>query len=133
MLQVESCTPGRRGAIELVVGQGDTARALGSGDVDMLGTPRVVALCEQAAVSALGDSLPEGQTSVSSWMEVSHKAPSRVGATVVAEAVLMGVHGRRLEFSVVVREGDVEVAHAKHRRVLVDRETFGRKPVSGDR
>ena len=117
MLQIEGCTPGRRASIALEVGDADTARALGSGDVEVLGTPRV---------AALGDCLPGEQTSVGSWIEVSHDAPSPVGATVVAEAALMGVHGRRLEFSVVVRQGEAEVAHAKHRRVLVDRETFGR-------
>lgn len=125
MQHIDGCTPGRRASVTLTVSEADTAAALGSGDVDVLGTPRVVALCEQAAVRALGECLDEGQTSVGSWVEVEHNAPSRIGAEVTAEAVLLGVHGRRLEFAITVTDGDEEVAHCKHRRVIVDRATFG--------
>jgi fluoroacetyl-CoA thioesterase len=120
----DECRPGRRAQVVLTVTEQDTAIALGSGDVPVLATPRVLALAEQAAVLALGDSVPEDRTSVGSWVELAHLEPSRVGDTVVAEAVLLGVHGRRLEFSVSVRSGDTEVAHVRHRRVLVSRARF---------
>ena len=42
-----------RGEAELVVGEADTARALGSGTVDVLGTPRLIALCEEASCRAI--------------------------------------------------------------------------------
>jgi fluoroacetyl-CoA thioesterase len=124
MIEVEGCNPGRRGRVTLVVGEADTALALRSGDVPVLASPRVVALAEEAAVQALAGVLPEGKTSVGAWVELEHTAPSHIGATVVAEAVLLGVHGRRLEFSVSVREGDEEVAHVRHRRVVVSRARF---------
>jgi fluoroacetyl-CoA thioesterase len=123
-MEVEGCNPGRRASVTLVVGEADTALAMHSGDVPVLASPRVVALAEEAAVKALGDCLIAGKTSVGSWVELEHTAPSRVGATVVAEAVLLGVHGRRLEFSVSVREGDEEIAHVRHRRVIVSRARF---------
>lgn len=125
MQQIEGCAPGRRASVTLTVGEADTAAALGSGDVEVLGSPRVVALCEQAAVAALEGCLQEGRTSVGSWVELDHRAPSRVGADVTAEAVLLGVHGRRLEFAVTVHDGDREVARCKHRRAIVDRASFG--------
>lgn len=124
MLDEDGCNPGRRAAVKLTVGDDDTALALGSGDVPVLASPRIAALAEQAAVAALAGCLPEAKTSVGAWLEVEHLSPSRVGATVVAEAVLVGVHGRRLEFSVSVREGDEEIAHVRHRRVLVSRSRF---------
>ena len=46
--------PGASATVVHLVGSGDTARALGSGDLDVLGTPRLVAWCEQATVAALG-------------------------------------------------------------------------------
>ena len=125
MQQIEGCAPGRRASVTLTVSDADTAVALKSGDVNVLGSPRVVALCEQAAVAALEGCLREGQTSVGSWIELEHRAPSAVGAEVTAEAVLLGVHGRRLEFAVTVRDGDEEVARCKHRRAVVDRASFG--------
>ncbi len=126
MREPSDCVPGLRASVELTVAEADTASALGSGDLPVLGTPRVVALCEQAAVAALGGCLEQGQTSVGSWLEVDHQVPTPLGGQVLAEAVLLGVHGRRLEFSVSVTNGDErEVAHCRHRRVVVDRESFG--------
>lgn len=122
--EVDECNPGRRATVRLVVGEEDTALAMGSGDVRVLATPRVLALAEQAAVQAMGDVLEEGKTSVGAWVEVEHTAPTKVGGTVEAEAVLIGVHGRRLEFSISVREGDEEVAHVRHRRVIASRARF---------
>lgn len=118
------CRPGRRATVTLEVGEADTALAMGSGDVAVLATPRVLALAEQAAVQALGASLPEGKTSVGAWVELEHLLPSHVGETVHAEAVLMGVHGRRLEFSISVTSEGTEVAHCRHHRVLVSRSRF---------
>ena len=117
--------PGRRASVTLEVSQQDTARALGSGDVAVLATHRVLALSEQAAVLALGESLPDGRTSVGAWSELEHLVPSSVGEVVTAEAVLLGLHGRRLEFFVTVTNdrGD-EVAHVRHRRIVVNRERF---------
>lgn len=126
-IDVEDCSPGRRATVELTVGEADTALAMGSGDVPVLASPRVLALAEQAAVLAMGDSLEDGKTSVGAWVELEHTKPTAVGRTVVAEAVLLGVHGRRLEFSISLREldgGDEEVAHIRHRRVIVSRSRF---------
>lgn len=127
MIEVDGCSPGRRATVELTVAEADTALAMGSGDVPVLASPRVLALAEQAAVLAIGSCLPEGKTSVGSWVELEHMRPTPIGGTVVAEAVLLGVHGRRLEFSVTVREpgaADEEVAHVRHRRVMVSRSRF---------
>jgi fluoroacetyl-CoA thioesterase len=127
MIEVDDCSPGRRCEIELTVGEDDTALAMGSGDVKVLASPRVLALAEQAAVKAIVECLPEGKTSVGAWVELEHSKPTKVGQTVVAEAVLLGVHGRRLEFSVSLREvdgDDEEVAHVRHRRVIVSRSRF---------
>jgi fluoroacetyl-CoA thioesterase len=119
-----SCVPGRRATVTLRVGEEDTAAALGSGDVAVLGTPRVLAIAEQASRKALGDSLGPEHTTVGAWAEVEHVAPSWVGDQVEANAVLLGVDGHRLEFSVTVTSGGEEVAHIRHRRVVVDRNRF---------
>ena len=125
MSDFPECRPGRRSSVSMQVGEEDTALAMGSGDVPVLATPHVLALAERAAVQALGSCLPEDRTSVGAWVELEHLLPSRVGETVTAEAVLLGVHGRRLEFSVSVRNGDdEEVAHLRHHRILVDRSRF---------
>jgi fluoroacetyl-CoA thioesterase len=124
-MEDEDCRPGRRSSVSLTVTEDDTALAMGSGDVRVLATPKVLALAEQASVQAVGDSLPEGKTSVGAWVELEHLLPSPIGSTVRAESVLLGVHGRRLEFSISVRnDEDEEVAHLRHRRVIVSRARF---------
>lgn len=119
-----TCDPGLRHTRSLVVEEQHTALAYGSGDVPVLGTPALLALAEAACVEAIADDLPEGQTSVGVWAEIEHEQPTAVGEQVEAEATLIGHHGRRLEFSVTVRQGDEVAARVRHRRILVDRDRF---------
>jgi fluoroacetyl-CoA thioesterase len=90
--------PGLLSFVRIVVADTDTAIAIGSGDVPVLGTPRLLALAEAAAVAAIGPSLESGLTSVGTSAVVEHKRPSPVGAEVEAEAELTEVDGRRLVF-----------------------------------
>jgi fluoroacetyl-CoA thioesterase len=117
-------TVGTRGEARRTVTSADTAEALGSGDVPVLGTPAVLALVEEAACAAIADRLEAGRTSVGTWVELEHVAPSAVGAEVIASAELTSADGTILEFTCEVRDGDRVVARARHRRAIVDRERF---------
>ena len=108
----------------MVVTDADTARALGSGSVDVLGTPRLIALCEEASCRAVGPELVEGATSVGINVRLDHLQPSAVGAEVVAEAVLAKVDGRRLTFTVSASDERGLVAVGKVVRVIVDVDRF---------
>lgn len=122
-----ACDPGLTEDRELRVEHCHTAVSTGSGDVEVLGTPTILELAEQACVAAICEDLPEGQTSVGAWSEIEHLAPVAVGTEVCASATLRGHHGSRLEFVVLVRDGDDIVAKVRHRRVLVDRRRFTQK------
>lgn len=116
---------GLRGSAELTVTEADTALALGSGDVPVLGTPRVLALMEAAAVRALEGSLEPGQTTVGASVDLRHLGPSPIGARVRAEARLLAVEGRNLGFDISLRDASgSELATARHRRTVVDRDRF---------
>ncbi len=121
-------TVGTRGEARRTVTAADTAEALGSGDVPVFGTPAVLALVEEAACAAVAGALDEGRTSVGTWVELEHVAPSVVGAEVTATAELTGADGKVLEFTCEVRDGDRVVARARHRRAIVDRERFLGRP-----
>jgi predicted thioesterase len=118
---------GLRGEVRLTVTDADTARALGSGSVDVLGTPRVVALVEEASCKALENHLDPGTTSVGMRVRVDHLLPTPVGAEVVAEAVLERIEGRRLTFTVSASDERGLVAAGKVTRVVVDLERFMNK------
>lgn len=95
--------PGLVSSVQIVVADTDTAIALGSGDVPVLGTPRLLALAEEASVAAIKPSLESGLTSVGTSAVVEHKRPSPVGAQVVVEAELTEVRGGRLTFRFTAR------------------------------
>jgi predicted thioesterase len=108
----------------LVVGDVDTARALGSGDVEVLGTPRLVALFERATVEALDGVLDGGQSTVGMRVQIDHLQPTPVGAEVVVEAQLEKIEGRRITFTVTASDSGGLVAAGKVTRVLIDVEKF---------
>ncbi|MGC4864498.1 thioesterase family protein [Micromonospora sp. DT53] len=116
--------PGLTAQVELTVTDADTAQAVGSGDVPVLGTPRVLALVEAATVAATATGMPPGSTTVGTRVELEHLAPTVVGRTVRAQALLATVDGRRLSFEVTVSDGDQTVARGRVDRIMVDRGRF---------
>jgi predicted thioesterase len=116
----------------LVVGDLDTAVALGSGDVDVLGTPRLVALFEQATVDALRGVLDDGQSSVGMRVQVDHLQPTPVGAEVVVEATLDKIEGRRITFTVTASDSGGLIAAGKVTRVMIDVDKFMSKCCRAD-
>lgn len=116
--------PGLCATVRLTVAEADTAFAMRSGDVHVLSTPRVIGLCEEASVLALQGQLATGQTSVGHTVQLDHVAPSKPGSTIVAEATLQKVNGRRLTFTVSVTDGHGLVAAGIITRVVVDVERF---------
>lgn len=117
-------TPGLSARVELTVTDADTAQAVGSGDVPVLATPRLLALAEAATVAATARQMPGGLTTVGVRAEVEHRAPTPVGRRVTAQATLAKVDGRKLLFEVAVRDGETVVAEIRVERMILDRQRF---------
>jgi fluoroacetyl-CoA thioesterase len=138
---------GLRATVRAVVGQSDTAIAMGSGDVPVLATPRLLALAEAASVAAVAPQLADGQTTVGTAVRLEHRRPSPLGAELSVEAELTEIDGPRLVFVFIARgpgagsggsghdddgkndddddDGQDEVIGAGTvQRVLLDRERF---------
>lgn len=116
--------PGLQAAFPYTVAEADTAAAVGSGEVPVLATPRVLALAERATVAAVAGALEAGATTVGVRVELDHLAPSPVGAHLEVTAALERVGGRRLEFAVRVQDGGRLVARGLITRVVVDTAAF---------
>ena len=97
----------------------NTAAAMGSGD-----PPSMVALMENAAMTAAAAALPAGSTTVGAEMNVTHIKPSGLGAEITATAVLTEVEGRKLTFNVGARDAGGMIGEGVHIRYVVDREKF---------
>ncbi len=108
----------------LTVTEALTAKAMGSGDLPVLATPAMMALMENAAMTAVATELPEGSTTVGGHIESSHLKPTPLGVEVKAEATLTKVDGRKLYFTVKAMQGDTIIGEGTHLRFIVDREKF---------
>ncbi len=103
----------------------DTAVEVGSGDVPVLATPRLIGWFEAATVAALAGALADTDTSVGTRVEVDHVAPSPVGVNVAVQAEVATVDGPAVRFEVVARHPDgTVVARGRITRVIVDRARF---------
>jgi fluoroacetyl-CoA thioesterase len=117
-------TVGLTATLEHTVGEDDTAAAVGSGSLPVLGTPRLLAWCEAATCAAVEPCLTEGQTTVGTRISLEHIAPSAVGAVVSVSASTSHVDGRLVRFGVSARQDGKLVASGEVTRVVVDAERF---------
>jgi fluoroacetyl-CoA thioesterase len=103
----------------------DTARALGSGDVEVLATPRLLAWCEATTVAALAEQVKPDQTSVGSRVRLEHLAATGVGGSAVVTADIEYQDGRLVRFAVSAVDGAGRlIATGEVTRVIVDRQRF---------
>lgn len=116
-------TEPQHATVRHVVGDDDTAAALGSGDLEVLGTPRLIAWCEEATCAAL--ELDEGRTSVGIRIDLQHRRPSRVGSTVTVRAEVVERDEARVRFEVSATDDDENVlGRGEIERAVVERESF---------
>jgi fluoroacetyl-CoA thioesterase len=103
----------------------ETAATVGSGSLQVLGTPSLLAHCEAATCAALDPGLEPGETSVGTRVELEHVRASPVGATLEVSATEVHRDGRLHRFSVLAREaGGRTVATGEITRVVVDSARF---------
>nr|WP_148228199.1 thioesterase family protein [Syntrophobotulus glycolicus] len=113
---------GAKGKSETVVTEKVTAKTLGSGTLDVLATPIMVAIMENAATRALD--LPEGQTSVGTYLEIKHLAATPVGMKVWAVAEITGIEGRKLSFKIEAYDEKEKIGEGEHERFIINAEKF---------
>lgn len=115
---------GAVGISRMSVRHGDTAIALGSGDVPVLGTPQVVALVENATIAALVEHLEQSETTVGVRIEIDHLATASIGDEVLASATVIETNDKKIVFEVECHSGNQLIARGCVTRVVVDRVSF---------
>ncbi|MDR2137522.1 MAG: thioesterase family protein [Synergistaceae bacterium] len=123
-MDVDDTQIGKTAAASTTVDESNTARAVGSGSLDVFATPMMIALMERAACKALSDVLESGQTSVGTQIGVSHSAASPLGSSITATATITSFGGRKIEFAVAASDGVTEIGRGTHTRVIVDEAKF---------
>ncbi len=112
------------------VTEDDTALAVGSGSLPVLGTPRLLAWCEAATCSAIGGELSDAETSVGTRVDLEHLAATAVGGMIEITARQVYADGRLRRYAVSAREVRAEgvagklVGSGEVTRVIVDADRF---------
>lgn len=119
--------PGLKFSVNYTVTDKDTAAAYGSGGLDVLATPKLVALMENAALNCVKPHLDEGMDTVGTHLDVSHLSPTPVGMKVTAESELIEIDRRRLVFAVKAYDETGLIGEGKHERFIVDMDKFTAK------
>lgn len=102
----------------------NTAKAMGSGCLEVFATPAMCCLMEKAASDLMDSLLDEGSTSVGTALNIAHSAATPVGMQVRAVAEITGVEGRRISFKVTAFDEAGEIGSGTHQRVLVTAQKF---------
>ena len=123
---VNALKVGLRGKKEMVVQPEDLASSGGGGNVgaEVLSTPRLILLMEQASRDAVVDALPEGMMTVGTLIQMKHLAATPLGVKVRAEAYLKEVDRRRLVFDVSVYDEFEKIAEGVNERFVVSMDKF---------
>lgn len=115
---------GTKCRLEQIVTEDLTAQAVGSGSLPILGTPCMLALMENAALTCLQTFLEEGKTSVGTFIDVKHASPTPVGMKVTVEAELYDANDRTVMFKVRAWDEKGLIGEGTHTRVIIDADRF---------
>ena len=115
---------GIKGTRTITVDEENTAKAMGSGTLDVFATPALIALMEETCWRSVANELEEGSGTVGTLLEIKHTAPTPVGMKVTCESTLTEVDGRRLVFEVIARDAKGVVGEGKHERFVIQNEKF---------
>lgn len=117
---------GMKHRVETVVRAENTAAKAGSGNLMVFGTPYMVALMENAALSLMASTLPEGKGTVGTSIQITHSAPTPVGMKVWAEAEVthISANGKMVDFQVRAYDEAGLIGEGTHQRAIIDNERF---------
>lgn len=93
----------------------------------VLATPVMILVMENAALNAIRPFLEPGESAVGIAVDVRHLAATPVGHEVRATAEVVGVDGKRIDFKVSARDNKEEIGTGSHRRIVIDLRSFNER------
>ena len=115
--------------VEKTVTPDMTAKAVGSGGLEVFGTPYMLGLMECAAMWCVQNELPEGKGTVGVNISSSHLAPTPVGMKVTAtvEVTDISANGKMITFKVTASDAEGLIGEGTHTRAVIDNARFLQK------
>lgn len=115
---------GITGKREITVTESMTARAMGSGELEVFATPAMIALAEETAWRSVAGELEAGQGTVGTRLEIDHLSATPPGMKVFCETELTAIDRKKLVFSVQIRDEAGLIGRGVHERFIVENEKF---------
>ena len=110
---------------QFTVTENNTAKFMGSGDLDVLATPSLVAFMENAAKNYLNTFLTEDLGSVGSNININHIAPTLVDKEITINGEITKIIKEKIMiFSLEAYENDKKIGDAEHTRVIINNKKF---------
>lgn len=119
--------PGIKGKVEFIADESCSAKTMESGALDVLATPKMIAMLEKAAWTCVQPYLEEGCGTVGTLMNVTHDAATPLGMKVTCECELTAVDGKKLVFQVEAFDEKGHIGGGVHERFIVNNEKFQNK------
>ena len=119
-MNLENVSPGQEGVLEVEVTQALTTNRMGREGADVLSTPHLLGLMENACIRATDARLPAGYTTVGYAVDgLRHIAPTSVGGRVTVRATLTEIDRNRLTYEVAASEGEKPIGKCVHKRAII--------------
>ena len=109
---------------KFVVTADQTAKYIGSGDLEVLATPAMLTMVENTAKEYLHKKLAVGETSVGSFIETTHLRPSSINTEIIVELSIPSHEKEKFDFSFKVYGNKELIATGNHQRVVVLTDIF---------
>lgn len=124
MVPFKTLQPGMEYEVSYLVEVNHTASHVGSGALSVLSTPSMIGFMERSSHQMLAKYLADGFSSVGVRVDVSHLAPTPVGASIRVRAEILQVNGSQVTFRVEAWDGVEKIGEGQHLRVIIDQQRF---------
>jgi len=101
-----------------------TAEKAGNRGVDVLSTPMLLQLIEEAAVQCIAAALGPEEVTLGSYVELTHIAPTPVGFIVRTEVEVIAIDGPRINFAFAAFDEREKIAEGMHERYIMQKPRF---------
>lgn len=114
---------------EFLVLDKHSAKNMGSGDLDVLSTPMLVAFMEESSKELLNKYLSKEQGSVGSNININHISPTKIGEKITVHTkIIENKNDKFIKFYILAYNNEQkEIANAEHTRVIINNEKFMQK------
>lgn len=111
----------------LEVNQGNTAKAVGSGGLEVFSTVSLIGVFEKISYELMEEHLPEEFSTVGIKVNIDHIAATPMGMHIEFKTALTDIDRKRLVFEVEAKDEKEIVAKGIHERFIIEKEKFMEK------